>query len=179
MTASGKASVGNLPAELTSFVGRRSELADVRQALGNARLVTLIGAGGVGKTRLALRAAGAIRRAFRDGAWLVDLAPLRDEQLLGPTIAATLGLQSASARWAPAALGDQLASRSVLLVLDNCEHVSEAAAVMVEALLSRCPDLRVLVTSRQPLDIPGEYLVAMHPLGTPPYRDRPGEPDVI
>ena len=179
MTASGKAPVGNLPAELTSFVGRRAELADVRQALGAARLVTLIGPGGVGKTRLALRAAGAVRRAFRDGAWLVDLAPLRDEQLLGPTIAATLGLQSASARWAPAALGDQLASRSMLLVLDNCEHVSEAGAVMVEALLSRCPELRVLVTSRQPLDIPGEYLVAMHPLRTPPYRDRTGGSDVI
>jgi predicted ATPase/DNA-binding CsgD family transcriptional regulator len=179
MTASGKAPVGNLPAELTSFVGRRAELADVKQALGTARLVTLIGAGGVGKTRLALRAAGTVRRAFRDGAWLVDLAPLRDEQLLGPTIAATLGLQSASAWWAPAALGDQLASRAMLLVLDNCEHVSEAAAVMVEALLSRCPDLRVLVTSRQPLDIPGEYLVAIHPLQSPPYRDRRGEPDVI
>src|SRR5206468_601945 len=87
MTASGKAPVGNLPAELTSFVGRRAELADVRQALEASRLVTLIGAGGVGKTRLALRAAGTVRRAFRDGAWLVDLAPLRDEQLLGPTIA--------------------------------------------------------------------------------------------
>jgi non-specific serine/threonine protein kinase len=172
MSASGKTPTGNLPAELTSFVGRRAELSDVRQALETGRLVTLIGAGGVGKTRLAQRAASAARRAFRDGAWLVDVSPLRDEALLAPTIAAALGLQSRTTRWAPAVLSEQLANRALLLVLDNCEHMSDACAVVVEALLTRCPEVRVLATSRQPLDIPGEYLLAVHPLEAPGYGDR-------
>jgi len=179
MAAAGKMPSGNLPAELTSFVGRRAELADVRQALETCRLVTLIGAGGVGKTRMALRAASAARRAFRDGAWLVDVSPLRDEELLAPTIAGALGLQSRTSRWGPAVLGDQLANRSLLLVLDNCEHMSDACAVVVEALLTRCPDVRVLATSRQPLDIPGEYLFAVHPLQAPSYADRGVPPAVL
>src|SRR3954452_6290680 len=179
MSASGKQPPGNLPAELTSFVGRRAELAGVRQALEAGRLVTLIGAGGVGKTRLAVRAASAARRAFRDGVWLVDAAPLRDDELLAPTIAAALGLQSRAARWAPAVLAEQLAGRAMLLVLDNCEHMGEACAVGVEALLTRCPDRRVLAPSRQPLDIPGENLLAVQPLPAPGYGDRCVAPDVL
>ncbi len=179
MITAEKAPRGNLPAELSSFVGRRAELAAVRQALETGRLVTLIGAGGVGKTRLALSAASAARRAFRDGAWLVDVSPLRDDELLASTIAAALGLQSRTARWAPAVLGDQLANRALLLVLDNCEHMSDACAVIVEALLTRCPELRVVATSRQPLDIPGEYLLAVQPLQAPTFEERGREPAVL
>ena len=179
MSAAEKTPRGNLPAELSSFVGRRAELAAVRQALETGRLVTLIGAGGVGKTRLALSAASAARRAFRDGAWLVDVSPLRDDELLASTIAAALGLQSRTARWAPAVLGDQLANRALLLVLDNCEHMSDACAVIVEALLTRCPELRVVATSRQPLDIPGEYLLAVQPLQAPTFEDRGRAPAVL
>src|SRR4051812_34608251 len=179
MITAEKAPRGNLPAELSSFVGRRAELAAVRQALETGRLVTLIGAGGVGKTRLALAAAAAAKRAFRDGAWLVDVSPLRDDELLASTIAAALGLQSRTARWAPAVLGDQLATRALLLVLDNCEHLSDACAVIVEALLTRCPELRVVATSRQPLDIPGEYLLAVPPLQAPTFEERGREPAVL
>src|SRR5215469_98207 len=110
---------GNLPAELTSFVDRRNELAEVKRLLAESRLVTLTGVGGVGKTRLALRAADGLRRAFRDGVWLVQLDQVRDEALVAQAVAAALGLQD-RATYAPAAtLADYLAGRQLLLVLDN------------------------------------------------------------
>lgn len=166
-SASRRGRGGRLPAELTSFVGRRPELLDLKQAFSTSRLVTLVGAGGVGKTRLALHAAAAAQRAFRDGVWFVDISPLRDEDLLAPTIAAALNLRDVSTRWAPSVLAGQLAGRTLLLILDNCEYLSYACAVMVDALLKECPDLRVLATSRQQLDVAGEQLFVVRPLQTP------------
>ncbi|WP_406276771.1 ATP-binding protein [Nocardia sp. NBC_00881] len=159
---------GNLPAELVGFVGRHSELLDLEQMLTSSRLVTLVGPGGVGKTRLALHIARASQRQFPDGVWFVDISPLRDPELLAPTVAAALQLQDMSTRWAPSVLADQLASKNVLLILDNCEYLNNACAVLVDALLRRCPGLQVLATSRQPLEVAGEQLFVVRPLLVPP-----------
>ncbi len=171
MTTATKMPAGNLPVILTSFIGRRSEIADVKQALGQSRLVTLVGPGGVGKTRLAVHTAEEVRRAFGDGAWFVDLSPLHDEDLLVSAVARALRLQSRSRAWGPAALARHLADLELLVVLDNCEHVRDACAVLVDALLRACPSLRVLATSRQGLEISGEQLVAVQPLPTPGVED--------
>jgi predicted ATPase/DNA-binding CsgD family transcriptional regulator len=159
--------VGNLPVDVTSFVGRRRELADVKRLLSVARLVTLTGMGGVGKTRLALRAAADSHRGFADGVWLVELAGLKDPALVGQTVAAALGIQDESAGWSARKLSDLLADRTLLLVLDNCEHLLDACAVLADALLRACPGLRMLATSRQPLGIVGEHNVSVPPLSVP------------
>jgi predicted ATPase/DNA-binding NarL/FixJ family response regulator len=158
---------GRLRGELTEFVGRRAELALVRQALGTARLVTLTGPGGIGKTRLAIEAASNARRAFGDGAWLAELGGLRDAALLVPEVARSLGLSDRSARWAVAALSDYLASRQVLLVLDECEHLADACAVMADALLRGCPGLRIMATSRHVLGVVGEVTLTVPPMTVP------------
>ena len=158
---------GNLPAELTSFVGRRGELAEVRRLLAGSRLVTLTGVGGVGKTRLALRAAAELRRAFRDGVWLVQLDRLRDEALVAQAIAGVLGLQDRAGFSPEAALAGYLAGRQLLLVLDNCEHLVDAVAKLADLLLRAAPGLRVLATSREALNITGETALPVPPLGAP------------
>src|SRR6516162_9013258 len=130
--APGTRVTGNLPAELTSFVGRRAELAEVRRLLAGSRLVTLTGVGGVGKTRLALRAAAGLARAFPGGEWLVRLDQLREEALVAQAVAGALGLQD-RAGYAPAeTLAEYLAGRQLLLVLDNCEHLVDAAAELAD-----------------------------------------------
>jgi predicted ATPase len=156
---------GNLPAELTSFVGRRGVLAEVRRLLAESRLVTLTGVGGVGKTRLALRAAAALARAFPGGVWLVQLDRVRDEVLVAQAVAGTLSLQ---AGYSPAAaLAEYLAGRQLLLVLDNCEHVVDAAAKLADQLLRAAAGLRVLATSRESLNIDGEMVLPVPPLAAP------------
>src|SRR5215471_4188580 len=151
--APGTRVTGNLPAELTSFVGRRGELAEVKRLLAVSRLLTLTGVGGVGKTRLALRAAAGLRRAFRDGVWLVQLDQLRDQALVTQAVAAALGLHD-RAGYAPAAtLADYLAGRQLLLVLDNCEHVLDEVTKLADLLLRAAPGLRVLATSRESLNM--------------------------
>ena len=132
-------SAGRLRGELTEFVGRRAELARVRAAMEGARLVTLTGPGGIGKTRLALQLAGLAGRAFRDGVWLVELGQLRDPGLLVGEVARSLGLSDRSSQWAVAALSDYLQDRHVLLVLDGCEHLADGCAVLADALLRACP----------------------------------------
>jgi predicted ATPase/DNA-binding CsgD family transcriptional regulator len=158
---------GRLPGELSGFVGRRPELGRVRSALAGARLVTLTGPGGIGKTRLAVEAAAGLHRRFRDGAWLVELAGLRDPALLAAEIARAFGLLDRSSGWAVATLSDSLAGRQALLVLDNCEHLLDTCAVLAEALLRACPELRILATSRQVLGVPGEVTVPVPPLPVP------------
>jgi predicted ATPase/DNA-binding NarL/FixJ family response regulator len=173
MKPGARGAVDNLPAELTSFVGRRTELAAVKQALGQSRLVTLVGVGGVGKTRLALSAASEVRRAFSDGVWFVDLSAVQDDALVASTVASALRLQSRSRQWAPSALARQLADRNLLVVLDNCEQLRHACAVLVDTMLRDCPALRVLATSRQALDIAGEHLITVRPLATPAADNPP------
>ena len=132
-TTSGR---GSLPVELTSFVGRRRELAETRRLLGSSRLLTLTGPGGVGKTRLAMRVAADVRRTFPDGVWFVELATLRDPQLLGITLANGLELRQVSAT-PTADLAAYLEEKQLLVVLDNCEHLVDACAVLVSKLLAR------------------------------------------
>src|SRR3712207_3011835 len=153
-----------LPAERSSFVGRRAELARLRGLLAESRLVTLVGPGGVGKTRLALRVADELRRSFPDGVTLADLTAVRDPALAAAQVAAAFDVRDSTGRWLPASLADVLGERRVLLVLDNCEHLRDACAVLLDALTPACPGLSVLATSRTPLDLPGEALLAVPPL---------------
>jgi non-specific serine/threonine protein kinase len=147
---------GWLPQPLTPFVGREREVLAVQGCLAAARLVTLTGSGGVGKTRLALEAARRLESDYRDGAWFVDLAPLSESALVPQAIAAALGLPEQPGRAVEAALAEHLHPRELLLVLDNCEHLVEVSARLVDALLRQCPRLRVLATSRQALGLIGE-----------------------
>jgi predicted ATPase/DNA-binding CsgD family transcriptional regulator len=162
-TGSGR---GALPAELTSFVGRRRELAETRRLLASGRMLTLTGVGGVGKTRLALRLAAEVRRIFRDGVWFVELAALQDPQLLPHTVANTLELRQVSAD--PAAdLAAYLEEKRLLVVLDNCEHLTDACAVLAGKLLAAAPGLHILATSRHVLGVEGEQILSVPPLSTP------------
>ncbi|MFC4588930.1 ATP-binding protein [Sphaerisporangium corydalis] len=156
-----------LPAEVTSFVGRRREVAEVKTLLSRSRLVTLTGAGGVGKTRLAARVASDVRRAFPDGVWPVELAPLDDPDLLPQTLMEVLGLRQDLTRSPMESVIDHLTGKKALLVLDNSEHLLHACAVLAEELLASLPELWIIVTSRQPLRIGGEQTLAVMPLAVP------------
>ncbi|MFD9670005.1 ATP-binding protein [Rhodococcus sp. NPDC059968] len=172
MAPAGRGKVGNLPLELTVFVGRRRELTETKRLLSVARLVTLTGVGGVGKTRLALRVAANVRRAFDGGVWLVELGELHDAELLADTVVAAFGLREQSSNPSLELLAEHIADRRMLLVLDNCEHLVGAAAMLAERLLRQCPELRILATSREPLGIGGEAVMRVPPL-TLPTSDRP------
>ncbi|MFE5700998.1 ATP-binding protein [Rhodococcus koreensis] len=159
--------VGNLPFELSSFVGRRREVTEAKRLLSATRLVTLTGIGGVGKTRLALRVAADVARAFGDGVWLVELGELQDSELLPDAVISALGLCEQAAHPPLTLLTEYLAERRLLLVLDNCEHLVNAAAALAETLLKACADLRILATSREPLGIGGEAALRVPPLSAP------------
>ncbi|MFD6059585.1 ATP-binding protein [Rhodococcus wratislaviensis] len=167
MSSGGKARVGNIPHELTSFVGRRREIAEVRRLLSVSRLVTLTGIGGVGKTRLALRVAADSSRAFGGGVWLVGLGELRDPDAVADTVSAALRLREGRGGSPESLLVEYLAERLLLLVLDNCEHLVEQVAALAETLLRACPDLRILATGREPLGIGGEAVFRVAPLTMP------------
>jgi transcriptional regulator with XRE-family HTH domain len=157
----------NLPAELTSLIGREADLQRARAPLeGGVRLLTLTGPGGVGKTRLAVALAERVHHLFQDGARFVDLSPLRDPGLVLPTMADVLGMPQVGARSVAAQLASFLRGKQVLLVLDNCEHVL-AAATDVAALLAASPGLTLLATSREPLLLRGEQLYPVEPLDVP------------
>ncbi|MEU6812381.1 AAA family ATPase, partial [Streptomyces sp. NPDC046831] len=174
---------GNLRARLTSFVGREADIEAIRHDLAAARLVTLLGAGGAGKTRLSQEAAEAARPAQSDGVWLAELAPVDDPDAVPEAVLTALGaretvLHGAGAEEMRAAVADRhgdpverlvehCARRTMLIVLDNCEHVVHAAARLVEELLARCPRLTVLATSREPLGVAGEVLRPVEPLPEP------------
>ena len=162
----------NLPAELTSFVGRRPELREVKRLLTTARLVTLTGSGGAGKTRLALRAAAEMARGFPEGAWLVSLAPVQDPLLVSEAVFSALGAQDQSAGWSLSALTGYLAGKRLLLVLDNCEHLLDACAVLAGSLLKACPMVYVLATSRQALGVAGEVRMPVPPMSLPADGDQ-------
>ncbi|NDV08803.1 protein kinase [Rhodococcus sp. IEGM 248] len=166
---------GNLPLELSSFVGRRHELTEAKNLLASSRLLTLVGMGGVGKTRLALRLATSIRREFADGAWLVELDEVRTPSRLIDVVAATLGVRDQTDRSLYEILLDFLSSRELLLILDNCEQVIDAVADLAAALLQHNPNLRILATSREPLAVDGEATLRVPPLTVP---DPDGEPSL-
>jgi predicted ATPase len=157
----------NLPAELTSFVGRRRELSEVKRLLAQTRLLTLTGSGGAGKTRLALRAAAEMARSFPDGVWLVSLASIDDPELVVQAVFSALGLQDMSGGWSLSTLSGYLASKRLLLVLDNCEHLLDSCALLAVTLLKACPALHVLATSRQALGTTGETRMRVPPLSLP------------
>jgi predicted ATPase/DNA-binding CsgD family transcriptional regulator len=159
---------GTLPADLTSFVGRRQILDEIRRMFTAGRLVTLTGMGGVGKTRLALRAGGLLRRAFRDGVWLIDLSVVKHAVLVPQAAISALGVEANQARPPLDVLVDHLRQSQALLIVDNCEHLVRASADLVATLLRAAPDLRVLATSRQALGVPGERLLTVPPLAVPP-----------
>ncbi len=146
----------NLPLALTSFIGRTREIAEVSRLLATARLLTLTGAGGCGKTRLAQAAAAELVAIYPDGVWLIELAPLSDAVLVPQAIATVLGVREAPQRPLMATLVDALQTKKLLLLLDNCEHLIDACAQLAQTLLSACPQLHILATSREALNLAGE-----------------------
>ncbi|MFJ2057012.1 AfsR/SARP family transcriptional regulator [Streptomyces sp. NPDC087908] len=166
---------GNLRARLTSFVGRDEEIAALRDDLRTARLVTLLGPGGAGKTRLSQEAAERAAEAWPDGVWVAELAPVTDPEAVPEAVLAAVGARETVLRGAGAEelrtgndplsrLVEHCSGRRMLVLLDNCEHVVAAAAELAETLLARCPELRVLATSREPLGVPGELVRPLGPL---------------
>ena len=155
----------NLPSRLTSFVGREREIAEITALLEAERLITLAGAPGVGKTRLSLQMAARVLDRFPHGVWLVELAPLTDPALAPQAVAQVLDVREQPGRALTTTLAEYLRTRRLLLVLDNCEHLIGAAAVLVETLVRACPDLHVLATSREPLAIEGEVTYRVPSLG--------------
>jgi predicted ATPase/DNA-binding SARP family transcriptional activator len=163
---------------LSNFVGRRDELVQVTKLMAQARLVTITGPGGAGKTRLAVEVGTKLQSSVPDGVWLVELAPISDPASLAWTVAETLGVRDAAAfirtgkgpQGIPPAderLAEYLGGKSPVLLLDNCEHLVAAVAELVVTLLARCPELRVLATSREPLGVPGELQWSIPPLSSP------------
>jgi predicted ATPase len=166
---------GELPREATGFVGRGRELGALAGLLGAVRLVTVTGTAGVGKTRVALRAATLVGERFADGVCFAELGGLRDLDLVPPTVAACLGLPGQDARSGTDAVVGYLSERNVLLVLDTCEHVIGGCVALVSALLRDAPGVTVLAASRQPLDMPGEHVFPLPPLPVPEPGDAGGD----
>ena len=167
----------HLPVPLTDLIGRQEEIEEIAGWLHQVRLVTLLGPGGVGKTRLAIAAAEAALPQFPEGVWFVDFAPLTDAGGMADAVVRTLGMTEAPGRTPEARLTEALADRALLLVLDNCEHVLEACAPLVQTLLTSSAGLRVLATSRQPLGLIGEQAYRVPSLAMPPEVTGAGEKD--
>ncbi|HMD02874.1 MAG TPA: adenylate/guanylate cyclase domain-containing protein, partial [Candidatus Baltobacteraceae bacterium] len=158
----------NLPSQLTSFVGRSADLDEIERALETSRLLTLAGPGGVGKTRLALQAGAHLVARFADGVWFVELAEIVDPALVAHEFATVLRVPALPGKSVAEAVAGALNHKTALLIVDNCEHVIGAAAAIIDSILRRAPDVRVLATSRQPLDIPGEFVHRVVSLALPP-----------
>jgi predicted ATPase/class 3 adenylate cyclase len=157
----------NLPVQLTSFIGRGGELADTKQLLSRLRLLTLTGPGGTGKTRLALQIGQELLPSFADGVWLVELAPLTDGSLIPQTIASIFGIRELPNLPILQIITDSLRPKQLLLILDNCEHLIEACAKLTDHLLHSCPQLKLIATSRETLDIAGETVYQVPSLSMP------------
>jgi predicted ATPase len=157
----------NLPGYLSAFVGREAELGEIRSLVERSRLVTLAGAGGSGKTRLALQVAAELLDGSDEGVWFVDLAPIEDSEQVGRAIAEVLDLREQPGRSPLHVLLDVLKSQNILIVLDNCEHVIDAAAKVADQLERNCPGVHLLATSREPLGIDGEQVYRVRPLSLP------------
>ena len=156
----------NLPNQLTSFIGREKEIQELKGLLAATRLLTLTGAGGCGKTRLALQVTGELLDGFADGCWFVELAPLGDPTLVVQTVANVLAIKEQGSRSLAQAVAERLATKRLLLVLDNAEHLVESCAELVDMLLRRCAGLKIFVTSREPVNVGGERTYRVPSLST-------------
>lgn len=165
--------VETLPVDVTSFVGRRQQVTEAKRLLASSRLLTLTGPGGVGKTRLALHVAAAVRGRFRDGVCFVELAELRDSALFAHTVAAQLGLQDQPSSATIDVIIEYLATHEVLLTLDNCEHLIDDCAQFIDGVIRACPKARILATSRQSLGVYGETVLVVPPLPVPSPEAEP------
>lgn len=157
----------NLPALLTTFIGRAKEQSDVIRLISKHRLVTLIGSGGIGKTRLSIKVGEQILENYADGVWLVELAPILDPSLVPRTMALSLGLRDDPQRSTIDLLCDSLGGKRILILLDNCEHLLDACTRLIDTVLKACPQLKILATSREPLLITGEAIYRVPSLGLP------------
>jgi DNA-binding winged helix-turn-helix (wHTH) protein len=172
MRVTGESPVTNFPSHVTHLVGRTAAVTRLRDLISAWRLVTLTGAGGIGKTSLALKAARGVVGEFTDGGWLVELGSLTDSTLVPAALSGVLQLQDGHASVTAETVARAIGDKKLLLVLDNCEHLIEAAAILVEALLTHCPHVTFLVTSREALRIQGEHVYRVPPLDVPfPGRD--------
>jgi len=164
----------NLPTLLSTFIGREHEIASLKQLLLQNRLVTLTGVGGSGKTRLAIKLANEVRDKFEQGTWFIEFAPLADDTLVSQVVATTLGIREQKNSPLIDDLIERLQNQQSLLIFDNCEHLINACAQLVEKLLIACPGLRILITSREPLSIPSEVVWVVPSMSLPeqqPWRD--------
>lgn len=161
----------NLPIQLTSFIGRTREIENIKRRMMTARLITLTGSGGSGKTRLSLQAAGELLEEFRDGVWFIELAPLADPELVPQSIASVLGIREQTGEAVSDVLMHYLHEKELLLILDNCEHLVDMCAKMAEQLLRACPKLRILASSREALGIAGEVPYRVPSLSLPNTGD--------
>jgi predicted ATPase/DNA-binding winged helix-turn-helix (wHTH) protein len=169
----------DLPSELTSFVGRRKELDELERLLAASRLLTLIGAGGVGKTRLAVRLATGLVDRFPHGVWMADLSPLSAPDLIAQTLASSVGVRENPYRSVRDSLIEFLRDRRLLLVVDTCEHLVDACAELTEALLRGAPGLRIVATSREALGVPGEVVYRVPSLAVPATTGESVSPDSL
>jgi predicted ATPase len=170
---------GTLPPQATGFVGRQAEVAYVSAALTQSRLVTIVGTGGVGKTRVAVRVAAQTTDRYPDGVHLVELSAVGDPLLLASTLAASLGLPAAGTRPELASVLDYLRGRTLLLILDTCEHLINACALLAAEVLREAPAVTLLATSRQPLDVSGETVFRLHPLPVPEVGEETSDSDAV
>jgi predicted ATPase/DNA-binding XRE family transcriptional regulator len=168
----------NVPIQLTSFVGREREIAELTRLLGEARLVTLTGSGGCGKTRLAYQVALCILEAYPDGVWAAELAPISDATGIPMAVATALGVREHSQRSIMEALTQRLQTKQALLVLDNCEHLIDGCAHLAQSLAQACPEVTILATSREPLAIAGEHTYYVPSLSLPQQQNDPS-PDIV
>ncbi len=169
----------NLPRQLTSFIGREKEMAEVKRLLSTAYLVTLTGSGGAGKTRLALQIAADVVENYSDGVWLAEFAPIADPALVPKTVASALNVPEQPGRDMTDSLVDALRSKTLLVVLDNCEHLLAACRGLTATLLQKCPQVRILATSREGLGVPGETVWRVPSLSLPDIRNLPASRDLV